>query len=179
MFFGIMKKVEINIDRNKAPSIYKLINNISYLITLRKLDEPKTYNTENNNIVDNYSSINNQDNSSIYLEKERSESILKSKNNSECYISCETCNEEGNYTKHNCLTCSSNYSYQLNIDESINCYNSCDYYTYYNSSDNNSYCTPNSLCPEDFNKLIKIKNRCKDNCKNDGNYLYEFRHECY
>jgi surface protein len=53
------------------------------------------------------------DSSYFYSDEELSSSILiteNSENPIECYISCEECNEEGNYTKHNCLSCKNDYS---------------------------------------------------------------------
>ena len=77
----------------------------------------------------------------------------------ECYISCATCKEKGNSTNHNCLTCANDYTYELNIyNGAINCYQS---------------------CPEDFNKLIKEKNKCIDDCSKDLDYKYEFRNSCH
>ena len=96
-----------------------------------------------------------------------------------CYFSCEECNEEGNYTIQNCLSCAVDYFYAITIDEKINCYNSCDYYFYYNSNNNRSYCTFDFSCPDDYNKFIPIKNQCIDDYKKDENYSYEFRKECH
>ena len=105
--------------------------------------------------------------------------IIGIENFKKCYISCETCKEEGNYTKQNCLSCKNDYPYELKIDETINCYNKCDYYTYYNSSNKKNYCTHDFSCPEKFNKLITIKKQCIDNCQNDHVYQYEFNHTCF
>ena len=56
----------------------------------------------------------------------------------------------------------------------------CDYYIYYNISDNNlKYCTSEYSCPKDFNKIIEDKNQCINDCSQDNYYKYEFRHSCY
>ena len=75
-----------------------------------------------------------------------------------CYISCEECKDRGNNNIHNCLFCAVDYLYELNIDETINCYQNCDYYFYYNQNNNKHYCTPDYSCPTEFNKLISRKN---------------------
>ena len=201
MFYRIIKNTAINIGQNKALSKYYLSNNMTHLTTLRKLNENLTYNTENNddnnqNLFDpNYpqnenqeteNNINNndlpnkaQDDSSFYSDEE-SNSIWSTEKNYECYETCKECtNDEGNSTNHNCISCSYNYSYYFNIGGSINCYNSCSFYFYFNSNDNNTYCTGDLSCPDDFNKLIPNKSQCTDNCTKDSNYSYEFNHTCY
>jgi len=65
------------------------------------------------------------------------------------------------------------------MNGAINCYNSCNYYFYYNSTEDKYYCTYNDSCPNDFNKLIFEKKQCIDNCTKDSNYSYEFRNTCY
>ena len=96
-----------------------------------------------------------------------------------CYSSCDTCNKEGKETNHNCLSCSSNYPNELNINGVLNCYKRCDYYTYYNISSNKTYCTPDYTCPKEFNKLIQGKNKCIEDCKKDTDFPYEFRNVCF
>ena len=194
MFYRIIKNTEINIGQNKALSKYYLSNNMTHLTTLRKLNENLTSSIENNdgrtqNLFDsNYlqnknqeteNNINNndlttkaQDHSSFYSDEE-SNSILSTEKNYECYETCKECtNDEGNSTNHNCISCSYNYSYYFNMGGSINCYNSCDNYFYFNSNDNNNtYCTGDLSCPDDFNKLIPNKSQCIENCAKDSNYL--------
>ena len=50
-----------------------------------------------------------------------------------------------------------------------NCYN-CSYYHYLNESDFKSYCTDNSICPMNYNKLIENKRECISSCEKDINY---------
>ena len=279
MLYGVPRNSKIYIDKNKAPYIYNLINNMSYIINLRKLDyldnslldtinvkttlleESSSYDFnfsdyegnqernvsfyKRNSIVDDTFTLSNKitteynflDNETNYKstkniledtnvqnkinetedffinfsseinkyeyrdksfdnfsdiittttlddkffsdKEELIYSTFSPEKSIECYISCEICNEEGNYTKHNCLSCSADYPYELNIDETINCYNICDYYSYYNSNNNKSYCTSDLSCPKVFNKLIPLKNQCIDECSKDEYYQYEFRKECY
>ena len=128
----------------------------------------------------------------IYIETSSSNSFIKCYNNPEgfyldlndntykkCYSSCQTCDKKGNSTNHNCLKCNNEYGYELNINERINCYNRCEFYTYYNSSNNKYYCTSELLCPPNMNKLIPLKKFCIDDCKNDDIYIYEFNNICY
>ena len=75
-----------------------------------------------------------------------------------CYISCSSCKEKGNHTNHNCLTCASDYIYNITISGAINCYQS---------------------CPKIFSKLIPAKKLCIDDCSKDNDYKYEFRNKCY
>ena len=47
------------------------------------------------------------------------------KNNSlykKCYNTCETCEIKGDYITHNCLTCNKNFSFNISINNYINCY---------------------------------------------------------
>ena len=106
-----------------------------------------------------------------YLDKEEN-------NYKKCYLSCETCSHRGNYTYHNCDSCSADYSYELNTVNSLNCYNICPYYSYYDSNANKNYCTKDSVCPISHDKLIKEKNLCVEDCSKDPTYKYQFRHTC-
>ena len=96
-----------------------------------------------------------------------------------CYISCATCDQAGNNTNHNCSSCKNDYPFEFNIFPNINCYNNCQYYSYYNPYINKSYCTFNYSCPKNFSKLIKEKNICIDDCSKDDTYKYEFQQRCY
>ena len=198
IFYGIITNTEINIDKNKASSIYNLANNIPNFITLRKLEQISNNIIESNieeesNLIDltYIQNSNNKDGDKIIvlnsIIKPRDDNIFDSekelfdsiKINDDCYISCATCNGKGNYINHNCTSCSYNYSYYLNLDGSINCYDKCYYYFYKNLSDNNYYCTSDFSCPNNFNKLIPNKTQCIDKCSKDSIYSYEFNHTCY
>ena len=97
-----------------------------------------------------------------------------------CYLSCKSCDSSGNELEHNCKICKNDYNYIFYISGSsyINCYIECNYYYYINEY-NNSVCTENEICPEQFNKLIKEKRKCIDDCKNDELYKYEYDNICY
>jgi len=92
-----------------------------------------------------------------------------------CYFTCKTCDQFGNKTKNNCLECKNNYT--LN-EENNNCYENCDYYHYYDSN-KNYHCTITDQCPSDYNKLIKEKKECTNDCSKDNIYKYEYNNKCY
>ena len=96
-----------------------------------------------------------------------------------CYLSCETCNESGNYTNHNCLECKKDYNFELHFDFYKNCYDDCSFYHYYDKIQNISFCTNDFECPKDYNKLIIDKKECVSFCYDDNVYKYEFRNKCY
>ena len=56
--------------------------------------------------------------------------------------------------------------------------NLCTNYIYYNLTSNFFHCTNKKECPDDYNKLIKEKKQCIDNCENDPIYKYEFNNIC-
>ena len=89
-----------------------------------------------------------------------------------CYSKCKKCNELGNIIDNKCTECYSNFT--LN---NTNCYEICEYYYYFDSS-NIYHCTYNSSCPSEYNKLIKDKNQCIDKCQNDDKYIYENQNIC-
>ena len=95
-----------------------------------------------------------------------------------CHPNCKKCIGEGSSTNNNCEECKSNYSFKDDIEDDNNCYEICDYYYYFNES-NNYHCTQNEECPTERNKLILEKNKCIDECKNDNIYKYEYENKCY
>ena len=103
------------------------------------------------------------------------ESIYK-----ECYHTCDYCYGEGYEINHNCIKCIPGFIFlnDNNIIDEKNCYEKCQYYYYFNES-NNYMCTENYICPEKYNKLIIEKNKCIDECYNDNIYKYEFNYTCY
>ena len=93
-----------------------------------------------------------------------------------CYYTCKNCSKIGNETNHECTSCKSGYDF--NIFEKIgNCYNICEFY-YYLDDMEKFHCTSEKKCPENFNKLIKEKNKCIDNCSKDNIYKYEYNFTC-
>ena len=102
---------------------------------------------------------------------------LKDKIYKKCYDICKKCNYGGNEYNNNCTECK--YDLIL-LNESLNsnCYNKCEYYYYFNKSNNNYICTENNKCPEEY-KLIKQKNKCINECKYDNIYKFEYNFSCY
>ena len=96
-------------------------------------------------------------------------------------MSCEYCINQGNNIYHNCTKCANQFSYELHFNSisTINCYQQCEFNTYYNETSHKYYCTINSSCPEVYDKLIPEKKICTDECDKDDYYKYEFRHTCY
>ena len=92
----------------------------------------------------------------------------------ECFPSCKKCHTLGDINVHNCIECKNNYTFINNS----NCFEICRYYYFFNSL-NEYKCTSKKECPSDFNKLIKDKNQCIDNCTKDEKYKYEYKNVCY
>ena len=76
-----------------------------------------------------------------------------------CYYTCKTCNIQGNYLNHNCIKCNANYPFIIRNNNYINCNEKCSYYHYFDSN-NNSFCTIDLSCPNEFPKLIIDKLEC-------------------
>ena len=95
-----------------------------------------------------------------------------------CYERCSECVIKGNDTNHNCLICNANYPTAISQGTYFNCYPKCNNVFYL---DNNGIfiCLGNSICPNDYNKLIPKTGQCTDNCSKIYNYQYEFRKKCY
>ena len=94
-----------------------------------------------------------------------------------CYKTCNKCELKGNKINNYCIECKPNYEFYTNLNNISNCYKKCDYYYYFNES-NEFYCTEKYECPLEYNKLIKDKNKCIDNCTNDDIYKYEYNNNC-
>ena len=95
-----------------------------------------------------------------------------------CFSNCIYCNGPGNETNNNCTECISNYSFLNESLDRTNCYMECLYY-YYFDNNNIYHCTKTKSCPIEYNKLLKFKNKCIDDCKNDEIYKYEVDYICY
>ena len=67
--------------------------------------------------------------------------------------------------------------FQNLINLNTNCYPKCEGF-YYFDENNEFKCNRNKICPSDYNKLIKEKNKCIDKCSNDDIYKYEFNNIC-
>ena len=96
-----------------------------------------------------------------------------------CYSLCNECLDLGDETNHNCTKCINNYTFINDTTKKNNCYPICDNYYYFNEL-NDYICTENKNCPfYNYNKLIKEKNKCIDDCSKDDTYKYEYNNLCY
>ena len=97
----------------------------------------------------------------------------------ECFKSCQKCYGPGNIINNNCSSCKTGFKF---INDSFanerNCYKSCEYYYYFNGT-NNYICLDKNTCPENYKKLIQQKKKCIDKCKNDDIYIYEYNNICF
>ena len=87
---------------------------------------------------DYYPIENDESNIGEYINcyKEQPKGYYLDKNNSlykKCYYSCETCEIEGNNIIHNCLTCQDNFTIEINKNNYTNCYETCNYYYYFDN----------------------------------------------
>ena len=96
----------------------------------------------------------------------------------ECFYTCKSCNIGGDNIIHNCSECKDNFTFKFEYEGSLNCYENCIYY-YYFDENRNYYCTINDSCPNEYNKLIPDKRECLNNCSLDDTYKFEFRNICY
>ena len=85
---------------------------------------------------------------------------------------------KGDSNNHNCNTCNSSYPISFKKGSYYNCYSSCNG-LYYFDNNNNYHCLQITECPKDYNKIIRQKNQCTDDCKKISDYQYEFRKECF
>ena len=98
----------------------------------------------------------------------------------QCFHKCKICNQGGNEASNNCIECKEGFTFlnESNPETFNNCYNICQHYYYFDEF-NKYVCTENEECPTNYNKLIKEKRKCIDECKNDDYYTYEFNNTCY
>ena len=96
----------------------------------------------------------------------------------ECYYTCKSCNIGGDNIKHYCSECKDNFNFGLEYEGSLNCYENCTYYHYFDEN-RNYYCTYDSLCPDEYNKLLPDKRKCIKNCSLDDIYKFEYKNICY
>ena len=95
-----------------------------------------------------------------------------------CFSSCKNCSEIGDENDHKCITCKSNYEFKEEMNNVHNCYKICNNYYYFDES-NKYYCTETEECEGEYNKLIKEKRKCIDNCSKDNLYKLEYNNICY
>ena len=96
-----------------------------------------------------------------------------------CYLSCKTCNIDGNEEEHNCIQCKPGYNFEMHFIIYKNCYEECPNYNYYDEEEQIWLCTKEEKCPENYDKLIEPKKQCIDHCTKDDMYQYEFKKKCY
>ena len=125
----------------------------------------KTYNIDNE-----YLCLNTQPGGYYF---ELKDSVYK-----KCFDTCKYCSGYGNEINNNCIECINNYSF-LNSSIIKNCYKECPYYFYFDDKKGIIYCTENSTCPKEYNKLIYEKKKCVNNCKDDNIYKYLYQKRCY
>ena len=143
----------------------------------------KGYNYEHNNICyqacpEGIHAIYNDNDANVCLDNKPNDYYLDNGFYKKCYESCKSCSEGGNEKNHNCLECKLDYQ---KLNDSIypnNCYSRCSNYYYYNET-NDYICTETKNCSGKYNKLIKEKNKCIDNCENEDIYRYEYNNICY
>ena len=127
-----------------------------------------TYKYEYNNTCyekcpdETYILENNKDNICYNKTPEHYYLDLGNKIFKKCYNICNTCDKGGNERNHNCVKCKSGYDKYENPMNISNCYPTCNYYYYFDSS-NNFKCTPNFTCPDDFPYIIQGKKQCVKN----------------
>ena len=96
----------------------------------------------------------------------------------ECYSTCSKCNKGGDIINNNCIECITTHSFRDDFNNDTNCYKNCLNY-YYFDLEGNYFCTKKKECPKIYNKFIKDKNKCIDECYKDNIYKYEYENECY
>ena len=95
-----------------------------------------------------------------------------------CYNSCKKCESKGDIIYHKCLECFPDFSYEINLNSYLNCYENCSNPHYFDE-ERNFYCISSDKCFGEYNKFIPEKNECVKNCTEDSLYQYEFRNICY
>ena len=95
-----------------------------------------------------------------------------------CYELCKTCNKGGDENNQNCLSCDDNYiRHPLSLGKIFNCVQEC-IYSYYFTSTGLYKCTSTPQCPLEYNKFIKEKNQCIEDCKNDDTFKFLYNGIC-
>ena len=95
-----------------------------------------------------------------------------------CYKNCKICEKKEDNNNHNCLSCEDGYiRHPLSIGINFNCVKKC-MYNYYLTLDGEYLCTDTPECPDEYDKLIKEKNQCIDDCKKDDNYKFLYENKC-
>ena len=159
---------------NKCPNDTKLYESICY----SKCDLDKcdicSYESELKNLCiscnDNYfqklNDINNKGEMINCYNKNSIEKFYGDENDNffkPCFNTCKTCDKNGTYKIHNCITCDINYLFNISKEDYYNCYPKCDNYMIIDI-DGNYICINNTLCPIEYPYLIVDINQCIDYC---------------
>ena len=94
-----------------------------------------------------------------------------------CYETCKTCIKGGDEKNHNCLSCDINYIFRPEELNTNNCVLNCTNPYYFNLFGQYK-CSETPSCPKEAKYLIKNKNKCINDCKNDDIYKYEYKGNC-
>ena len=92
-----------------------------------------------------------------------------------CHPNCKTCDKKEEGNNNNCNECISNYRLMNDSIYINNCYEICQVYYYYDSSNEYNCCDE---CPTNY-KLILEKKKCIEDCNKDDTYKYEYNGRCY
>jgi len=92
-----------------------------------------------------------------------------------CFYTCGTCEEMGDLNDHKCLSCANNY--RMNPNKNNSCVMKCKYLFYFTNYGEYK-CTNDNQCPEEANILIKDLSKCTSDCKNEGDYTFQYNGEC-
>jgi len=80
-----------------------------------------------------------------------------------CYDTCETCEIKGNNESHKCLKCDVEFSFEIQVNNYINCYKKCPQNNYYFDDNNVYHCNEslsfNSEYPQITNEEIEFITR--------------------
>ena len=159
---------------NECPNDTKLYESICY----SKCDLDKcdicSYESELENLCiscnDNYfqklNDINNKGEMINCYNKNSIEKFYGDENDNffkPCFNTCKTCDKNGTYKIHNCITCDINYLFNISKEDYYNCYPKCDNYMIIDI-DGNYICINNTLCPIEYPYLIVDINQCIDYC---------------
>ena len=94
-----------------------------------------------------------------------------------CYETCKMCSKEGTSQNHNCEVCEHDLIQRPSEDYPLNCVANCTF-NYYFTPFGHYKCSEIEFCPKEACFLIKEKNKCIDDCKNDRDYPYLYNGNC-
>ena len=146
-----------NVDNNRCTECYSnyyLNNSNCYEIV----------NATSNNIINIYN---------IYTDYENELNIYYSD-----YLNTDFESNDGKILNNKSTLVEFNFTFQDDYLNDTNCFKICKFYYYFDNL-NKCHCLIDNYCPKEYNKLIREKNQCIDNCSNDDIYKYEYNNKCY